>query len=422
MFDASERKFKMAINGVLSASPSDFTDGTFACSDPDFPFQVGGVAGQSGLTFSGQIDEVRVSSVVRYSSNFAPPATLASDASTRGLWRFDESPGSTTFADASGNGQALTGLGGAAICGVPPPAPANDNFASRAVIAGASAMVSGSNVGATKEAGEPNHAGNSGGKSVWWSWTAPENGPVTVTTDGSDFDTLLGVYTGASVSSLDTIASDDDGGPGTTSLTTFSGVAGTAYQIAVDGFGGASGSITLRISQSNVCNVTISPIGWSVSSSGGSVTVTVAASGNSCAGTASHPCGDWLTASPSSGTGGGSLTVSASANVSCSPRSCTLTIGGQTFTVDQAAGSGSFAITPSSRLHGPGSETGTVTVSASSGDCSWTATPNCGWVRITSSASGTGDGTVGYAVEANPSCSPKGGRESLLAALAAGCP
>jgi hypothetical protein len=40
---------------------------------------------------------------------------------------------------------------------------------------------------------EPDHDGNPGGKSVWWTWVAPANGLVTVSTQGSTFDTVLAV-------------------------------------------------------------------------------------------------------------------------------------------------------------------------------------------------------------------------------------
>ena len=42
-------------------------------------------------------------------------------------------------------------------------------------------------------------AGREGGASVWWTWTAPASGRAVVTTRGSSFDTLLGVYTGTAV-------------------------------------------------------------------------------------------------------------------------------------------------------------------------------------------------------------------------------
>jgi subtilisin family serine protease len=129
----------------------------------------------------------------------------------------------------------------------PPP---NDLFANRAVITGTTTTASGSNVGASKETGEPAHAGNAGGKSVWWTWTAPVTGAVTISTLGSDFDTLLGVHTGASVSALNLIAANDNQGFFPFSSVSFSASAGTQYQVAVDGFGGASGAIQLNLKMS----------------------------------------------------------------------------------------------------------------------------------------------------------------------------
>jgi hypothetical protein len=132
--------------------------------------------------------------------------------------------------------------------------PANNNFANRTSVTGTSATMTSTNVGATKETGEPNHYGNSGGKSVWWSWTAPSNGSVQIDTIGSSFDTIMGVYTGSSVSALTTVAGDDDNGGNMTSKVRFNAVAGTVYQIAVDGYnygsGAASGNIVLHVSLS----------------------------------------------------------------------------------------------------------------------------------------------------------------------------
>ena len=84
--------------------------------------------------------------------------------------------------------------------------PANDAFEDGQNLSGTSGSVTGSNVGATKEVGEPSHAGDSGGHSVWYRWTAPSSTPVTLDTIGSSFDTLLGVYTGNGVTSLTTVA------------------------------------------------------------------------------------------------------------------------------------------------------------------------------------------------------------------------
>ncbi len=122
----------------------------------------------------------------------------------------------------------------------------NDMFANAITISGASGQTTGSNVGATKETGEPSHAGNSGGASVWWKWTATSNGQITIDTFGSSFDTLLAVYTGNSVGSLTLKASNDDAGGGAQSQVTFAVISGTTYRIAVDGYSGATGSIILN--------------------------------------------------------------------------------------------------------------------------------------------------------------------------------
>ena len=128
--------------------------------------------------------------------------------------------------------------------------PANDNFANAEVIPGTSGSRSGKNVFASNEAGEPNHApdGNPGGRSVWYRWTAPAGGQVNLTTAGSDYDTVLAVYTGSSVNGLSLITSNDDVQSGiiTTSAVQFNAVAGTTYQIAVTGYNLSQGNITLN--------------------------------------------------------------------------------------------------------------------------------------------------------------------------------
>jgi hypothetical protein len=121
--------------------------------------------------------------------------------------------------------------------------PPNDLFANRISLSGASVVAIGSNVDATSETGEPLHAGIAGGKSVWWSWTAPASGPVTISTSGSSFYTLLAVYGGSSVASLNLVGN----GIGLHSALSFPAIAGTTYQIAVDGNNGAMGAVTLSI-------------------------------------------------------------------------------------------------------------------------------------------------------------------------------
>jgi hypothetical protein len=127
----------------------------------------------------------------------------------------------------------------------------DDFFDTARAISGSSGSWADDNTYATKEPGEPNHAGNPGGHSLWYVWTAPTNKPVTFDTTGSTFDTLLAVYTGLVVSNLTVVASNDDinGAAERQSLVTFTPVTGTTYHIAVDGFGGATGIINLNWNQ-----------------------------------------------------------------------------------------------------------------------------------------------------------------------------
>jgi hypothetical protein len=119
------------------------------------------------------------------------------------------------------------------------PPPSNDNFAGAAVLQGtaseepngrrpyfASAM--GHTWGAGKEVGEPDHGGDQGGGSVWYSWTAPESGSarISVCCFGPK---LLSVYTGGSLAELSPI--EPAGAP----LFAYPVIAGATYRIAVDG-------------------------------------------------------------------------------------------------------------------------------------------------------------------------------------------
>ena len=71
---------------------------------------------------------------------------------------------------------------------------------------------------------------------------------ATVSTAGSDFDTILAVYDGGALATLRRLGSNDDDGDLSTSALQFSVLAGTTYYIAVDGYARAEGSIKLSLS------------------------------------------------------------------------------------------------------------------------------------------------------------------------------
>ena len=107
----------------------------------------------------------------------------------------------------------------------------------------------------------------------------------------------------------------------------------------------------------------------------------------------------WLTiTSGASGSGGGNVTFTVAANTGVA-RTGTLTIAGQTFTVNQAAaGPCTYSINPTTITVGDAEVSGlSVAVTAGAG-CTWTATPNAGWVQITAGSAGTGNGSVTYTV------------------------
>jgi secreted trypsin-like serine protease len=121
--------------------------------------------------------------------------------------------------------------------------PSNDSFSALNAPACPVDTIPTANTFATKEASEPNHASNAGGGSQWWRFTAPSNGTMHISTLGSEFDTILGVYTGASVGALVAVASNDDinGSSERRSRVNVAATAGTTYHIAVDGYNHADG-------------------------------------------------------------------------------------------------------------------------------------------------------------------------------------
>ena len=129
-----------------------------------------------------------------------------------------------------------------------PTRPENDDFAAAATLSATVRERRGSTAAATAESGEPAHGPGGPGRSVWARYVATASGRVTFGTCGSDFDTVLAAYTGASLQTLTKVASDDDGGcSADTSRMSFDAVAGETYWIAVDGGSGAGGRYRLSL-------------------------------------------------------------------------------------------------------------------------------------------------------------------------------
>ncbi len=117
-------------------------------------------------------------------------------------------------------------------------APRNDDFANATTLASVESLqVAGTTFHATLQSGEPRIGTVVGGGSVWFKWTAPRAGRFQVASFTTAFDTVLGIYTGASADRLTLVAANDDTGIddiNSDSLCTFQAAAGATYHFKVD--------------------------------------------------------------------------------------------------------------------------------------------------------------------------------------------
>lgn len=121
-----------------------------------------------------------------------------------------------------------------------------DNFECRQTLVGTNLTFTNSNVGATREVGEPQHHPVNSSNSLWFTWVAPAAGGCVFKTDapsgGGYFKPVVAIYTGSALSGLtkeacnSTAANSSGVGP-PIARAAFTTVAGQAYQIAVDGMG-----------------------------------------------------------------------------------------------------------------------------------------------------------------------------------------
>jgi hypothetical protein len=81
-------------------------------------------------------------------------------------------------------------------------------------------------------------------------WIPTASGMCTLSTSGSGFDTLLGVYTGTDLAGLTQVAANNNSASGVMwSKVRFTATAGTTYYIAVDGVNRSSGRFSLTLSR-----------------------------------------------------------------------------------------------------------------------------------------------------------------------------
>jgi len=170
-----------------------------------------------------------------------------------------EKAGGMRFAPRILTSVAAAAIGGALLVSSQPPAalavpPTNDNLSFAETISLGTFNVTGNNIDATLEGGEPPPScQNNFSRSVWYRHTAAANAPLTASTEVSTFDTVLAVYSGPEVNpslgDLVPVGCDDDGGAGTLSTLTFSAIAGVTYYFQAASFAGFSGILFVSFGQ-----------------------------------------------------------------------------------------------------------------------------------------------------------------------------
>ncbi len=195
-------------------------------------------------------------------------------------------------------------------------------------------------------------------------------------------------------------------------LTGQSGSGNGAVQVAVEPNTGAARTGTITVAAQRVtleqpaapapsCSYSITPSSRSVGPDATDLSVAVR-SPDGCAWTAASQAG-WITvAEGQSGSGNGSVRLAIAANTG-GPRTGTVTIAGQTFTLQQeGAAACTYSLKPNSYNAGRNPEDLSVNVTAGS-NCAWTATSQTSWMTVIEGQSGSGNGTVRLRIEGNSS-------------------
>src|ERR1043166_1328873 len=199
-------------------------------------------------------------------------------------------------------------------------------------------------------------------------------------------------------------------GAGATSYANAGLSAGTTYYYEVYAYNSRGSSAyagPVGAATAPVCSFSLSPSSASFAASGGSGNMNLTTSAG-CAWTATSTASWIIINSGFTGSGTGTVNYSVAAN-SGSARSGTMTIAGQTFSVDQAAAavpSCAYSLSASSAPCTASGGSGSVNVTCGAG-CTWSASSGATWLHT--SSSGSGNGTATYTVDANTGTSSRSG-------------
>jgi hypothetical protein len=205
-------------------------------------------------------------------------------------------------------------------------------------------------------------------------WTAVSNDPFITITSGSN------------VTGNGTVKFTVPGNTNTTALSGTITIADQTFTVNQDAGG---------------CTFALSPKDEKFKDTGGAGTVKVTPNFSDCDWTAVSNDGFITITAGASGLGKGTVSYAVAANTNTEALIGTITIGGETFTVNEAAIPCEFSLGETAATFTSSGGTSNVTVTANGTNCTWKAVVSGTFIQITSDTSGTGSGTIAYSVEAN---------------------
>jgi all-beta uncharacterized protein/BACON domain-containing protein len=168
----------------------------------------------------------------------------------------------------------------------------------------------------------------------------------------------------------------------------------------------ATGGQTLEVVQEGlICQFDLQPKSQKLDADGGTGSFAVEGPiGCSWTPTASD---DWITI-----TDGGNRTANGSVHFRIPPntgagREGSISVGGQVYAILQGAAECRVQLSATNSSFGGAGGTGTVTVTGPR-SCTWTASANVPWISVTEGTSGSGNGTVRFAVQASSGAARNG--------------
>jgi hypothetical protein len=187
------------------------------------------------------------------------------------------------------------------------------------------------------------------------------------------------------------------------SATAGTGSATVSLAVAANIGGARTGTVsiagqTITVRQTALsCTFALSPTSQTFAEGGasGRFTVTTAAA---CSWSVSKSV-PWIDVAQGTGTGSGDVTFTVQANTTTTARSGSITVGGQTFSVSEAAAACIYTLNPTSSnmpVEGGHGRVGLTTAST----CAWTAVASAPWLDV-SNRSGTGSNDINFNVQPN---------------------